>query len=246
MASWFLHPEAPVKVSPLATARNYYGRASSHPQEDVEYANARAEALADAVHAKEVASWYLHPSVPVKVSPLASARSYFDPMDQESFEDAEMRASALLEVAHAKEVASWFLHPEAPVKVSPLATARDFFGRASAHPQESLEESNARGSAIADARLQAEVAGWYLHPGKPVFVSPLACARAYTFKGSARATAKRTRGESAVDIFEMEGELSASLVNVAGVSLKPIDYEEKVEDGVAEKEGGNLSRSPSR
>ena len=42
----------------------------------------------------------------------------------------------------------------------------------------------------------------------------------------------------------MEGEhLSASMVNVANVSLKPVAYEDAEQHG-AEKEG-NLSRSPS-
>ena len=40
----------------------------------VEYANARAEALADAARAKEIVSWFMHPEAPVSVDPLCFAR----------------------------------------------------------------------------------------------------------------------------------------------------------------------------
>jgi len=242
VVSWYLHPER--KVQSGLQARDFFSRPSAPVQESLEDANARAEALADAAHAKEVASWYLHPEKPVPSG--LQARDFFSrpsAVPQESRDYADARADALADAKRQAEVARWYLHPEAPV-LSGLQ-ARDFFSRASAPVQESRDYADARAEALADAKHAKEVASWYLHPSSPVVVDPASSARAYAFKSSSSgATTKRTRGESAVDIFEMEGEhLSASMVNVANVSLKPVAYEDAEQHG-AEKEG-NLSRSPS-
>jgi len=245
VAAWYLHPERPVAVSPYATSRCYFGRASAALQESLGEANARAEALADAARAKEVASWYLHPER--KVQSGLQARCYFDrasAVPQESRDYADARAEALADARHQAKVASWYLHPEAPVGSS--LQARNFFCRPSAPERESREYADARAEALADAKLHAEVASWYLHPSSPVVVDPSSFARAFAFKGSAAgATAKRSRGESAVDIFEMEGEqLSATMVNISNVGLEPVAYQDEEEQQEAGKEG-NLSRSPS-
>eukprot|EP00577_Skeletonema_sp_RCC1716_P026259 CAMPEP_0113390768 /NCGR_PEP_ID=MMETSP0013_2-20120614/10346_1 /TAXON_ID=2843 ORGANISM="Skeletonema costatum, Strain 1716" /NCGR_SAMPLE_ID=MMETSP0013_2 /ASSEMBLY_ACC=CAM_ASM_000158 /LENGTH=171 /DNA_ID=CAMNT_0000273953 /DNA_START=54 /DNA_END=565 /DNA_ORIENTATION=- /assembly_acc=CAM_ASM_000158 len=66
LAVAFLHPEAPVNTSDgAAFGRNYFNRASAPEVEDDEFADERAEVLAEAAALKQLAVDYLHPEVGV-------------------------------------------------------------------------------------------------------------------------------------------------------------------------------------
>ena len=77
--SWYHHPSTPLKVDPVSSGRNYFGRASAPEQMSVEDADDMAECLAAAATMKETVSWFHHPSTPLKVDPASSARKYFQP-----------------------------------------------------------------------------------------------------------------------------------------------------------------------
>jgi hypothetical protein len=79
------------------------------------------------------------------------------------------------------------MHPELGVITSdPTATARCYFDRASAVEQESLEETEERAMALADAAALKKLAVDYMHPELGVVTSdPTATARCYFDRASA-------------------------------------------------------------
>ena len=96
---------------------------------------------------RQFAGFYLQPEKPVEVDATACARCYFSrnsAEEQTPAEDEEERNLVLMEAKNLKQSAVDYLHPERPVDVDPVAFGRNYFGRASAEPQESVEESEER------------------------------------------------------------------------------------------------------
>lgn len=181
-AEWYLKPELPVVTSdPTACGRNYFSRASAPEYDEEEDADERAMILADAARLKQVAGWYMHPEKPVVTSdPTACARNYFNRASApETEDDMEERDQVLAEMAELKKIAGWYMHPEQPVVCEdPCAFGRNYFERASAPLDEEEEEERQR--VLAEAAELKKIAGWYMHPEKPV-VCDDACATARNY-----------------------------------------------------------------
>ncbi|GMH47861.1 hypothetical protein TrRE_jg6025 [Triparma retinervis] len=250
--SWYHHPSTPLKVDPVSSGRNYFGRASAPEQMSVEDADDMAECLAAATEMKERISWYHHPSTPLKVDPVSSGRNYFgraSAPEQMEDDDADDMAECLEAAREMKEKVSWYLHPERPVTTNGN-TARCFFDRASAPEQMSVEDADDMAECLAAAATMKETVSWFHHPSTPLKVDPASSARNYFQPNASQISTRRLRGESIMDQFEMEGlgghtscqdALRASLGAVAIDTSGSIDPSE---EGSSEKEG-NLSRSPS-
>jgi len=75
-----MHPEIGVKTTDATLmGRNYFNRASAPETEDFEYAEERAQALADAAALKRLAVDYMHPEMGVSsISPEVFGRNYYD------------------------------------------------------------------------------------------------------------------------------------------------------------------------
>eukprot|EP01083_Nonionella_stella_P257487 881317_1 len=83
---------------------------------------------------------------------------------------------ALADAAALKQAAVDYLHPELGVVTSDAtASARCFFDRASAPEQESVEESEYRIMALADAAALKQAAVDYLHPELGVVTQKACC-----------------------------------------------------------------------
>jgi hypothetical protein len=184
-----LKPEVPVVTSdPTACGRNFFSRVSAPEYDDEEDADERDLVLAEAAQLKQVADWYFHPEKTVVTSdPTACARNYYNRAsapDSEDEDDMEERAQVLAEMAELKKVADWYMHPEKPVVCDdPCAFGRNYFGRASAPFNEDEDE---RQQVLAEAAELKKVAGWYMHPEKPVVCDdPYATARNYFTRPSA-------------------------------------------------------------
>ena len=211
MASFFLHPEAPVKVDAFATARCYFDRASAPQCADFaddeweetddeweEFLEERRRVLTDAKLLKQMANFFLNPGASVKVDGFAAARCYFDrpsapqsvDADTEWDEFVEERRRVLEDAENLKQMANFYHHPGAPVKVDGFATARCYFNRASAPTNEEYDEEwevfqKERRRVLADAKNLKQMANFNLHPESPVEVDGFATARCYFDRASA-------------------------------------------------------------
>ena len=138
-ASFYLHPEAPVKQCADATmfGRNYFMRASAPDQMSLEDAAERFCIFEEIAMLKKHASFHLHPERPVEsTDPTACGRNYFTRASAPAFFDEEEtceRDRILEEVNMLKKFASFHLHPENPVTTTDrFARGRCFFTRPSA------------------------------------------------------------------------------------------------------------------
>jgi hypothetical protein len=184
----YVHPERPVMSSPLACARSYFSRPSAPEYEEDEQDLERDYVLEDVKALKESAGQFLHPELPVQVSPLACARSYFSRPSAPEYDDVEEdleRDYVLEDVKALKAAAVQYLHPEIPVMSSPSACARSYFSRPSAPEYEEDEQDLERDYALEDMQMLKAAAVQYLHPERPVVSSPSACARSYFSRASA-------------------------------------------------------------
>jgi len=183
------HPELPVEVSPLATARCYFDRYSAPQEEEWEDSEERRRVLEEAAALKKQAGAWYHPERPVEVSPLATARCYFDRPSAAMVEEDvdEERARILADAAALKKSAADFMHPERPVQVdSAFVTARCYFDRPSAVVEEEWEEAEERARVLSEAAALKRSAVDYMHPERPVVTSdPTACGRNYFDRPSA-------------------------------------------------------------
>jgi len=122
-AVMYAHPELPVEVSSIATARCYFQRASAPEQESLEEMEERAQVLADAADLKKMAVLYAHPELPVEVSAVATARCYFDrasaPYDAEQIISTSAYCAKLEEEKEAKSLEQQMERLEA---LAPAAT----------------------------------------------------------------------------------------------------------------------------
>ena len=164
------HPEIGVKTSdPFACGRNYFERASAPDVEEDEYADERADALADAAALKSLALDYRHPEIGVLTTDgTACGRNYFNRYsapEVEDMEDAVECARVMADVMAMKKNAVDYLHPEVGVKTSdPFACGRNYFERASAPDVEEDEYADERADALADAAALKKAALDYRHP----------------------------------------------------------------------------------
>ena len=124
-------------------------RASAPEVEDDEFADERAEVLAEAAALKKLAVDYMHPEVGVSnVDGAAFGRNYFNRASAPEVEDVDLaneRAAVLAEAAALKKLAVDYMHPEVGVSnVDGAAIGRNYFNRASAPEVEDVELANER------------------------------------------------------------------------------------------------------
>jgi len=166
----YLHPEVGVKaVSGECFGRNYFSRYSAPEQEEDEFADERADILADALALKKSAADWLHPEVGVKTADATLfGRNYFNrpsAPEVEDAEEAEERAQILAEAKALKQSAIDYLHPEVGVtECAPENFGRNYFDRYSAPEQEEDEYADERAEILADALALKQSAMDYLHP----------------------------------------------------------------------------------
>ena len=235
---------------------------------DVEEAEDRMEkeeALLAIKEMKEVVGWFFHPERPVTTNGVG-CRNYFNRpssdiawlsesqsdavlgiVDVEEAEDRLEREEALLAIAEMKEVVSWFVHPGRPVTTNGFQ-GRCFFNRPSAPEQESKEEADLRAGALVDIGEQKEILSWFMHPERPINSSGC-CNRNFFTRNAApvfvETTTKRLRGESALDMFDLEGDETEYMPatkqgRVAQVNVNT--YDANFESGHKQ---GELGSSPS-
>ncbi|KAL3908970.1 MAG: hypothetical protein SGILL_008276, partial [Bacillariaceae sp.] len=146
VAEWYHCPEKSLEVDAIACARSFFSRPSAPTNEEEE---AHEQVLAEAAELKKVAGWYMHPETPV-ASSIAVTRNYFTrPSAEEhieTMEDEEERARILADATSFKKLAIDYLHPEKGVKSS-VNCVRNYFDRASApgHKDQIQTEGHAVG-----------------------------------------------------------------------------------------------------
>eukprot|EP00519_Triparma_laevis_P006853 CAMPEP_0182518754 /NCGR_PEP_ID=MMETSP1321-20130603/44736_1 /TAXON_ID=91990 /ORGANISM="Bolidomonas sp., Strain RCC1657" /LENGTH=518 /DNA_ID=CAMNT_0024726695 /DNA_START=98 /DNA_END=1658 /DNA_ORIENTATION=- len=237
-------PVQPVDVHSTSFARCVF----SNDRETKEEADERAEAIAAAKEMGKIASWWSNPSQPVEVHSTSFARCVFS-NDRETKEEADERAEAIAAAKEMGKIASWWSNPSQPVEVHSTSFARCVFS----NDRETKEEADERAEAIAAAKEMGTIASWWSNPSQPVSVDATACGRNYFTRPSALSTSEpirtvRTRGESVMDMFDMDmsmdGDDLTSFVSSLVIDTADKRGTEEEMDHVVEKEG-NLSRSPS-
>jgi hypothetical protein len=215
------HPEIGVKTSdPFACGRNYFERASAPETEEDEYADERADALADAAALKSLAVDYRHPEVGVTTTDgTACGRNYFNrnsAPEVEDLDDAAECARVMADVMAMKKNAVDYLHPEVGVVTSdPTACGRNYFDRASAPETDDVDEANERAAILADALALKKSAVDYLHPEVGVVTSDgTACGRNYFNRYSA----------PEVEDIDEANERAAILAEAASLKKQAIDF----------------------
>jgi len=208
-------------------------------EEDEEYEQERAEALADARSLKQLAVDYLHPELPVVTSdPTACGRNYFSRASAEEYEEKdEEREMILEELKELKKLAVDYLHPELPVATSdPTACGRNYFSRPSAPEQVPLEDADEEGRILQDLQEMKKLAEDYLCPEKPVQSS--AGARGYFDRASADGHAQHihTRKESIDAAMDNDNAL-AYHEHVLGLVAGEDDYHDHSEHFDMDMEG---------
>eukprot|EP01083_Nonionella_stella_P028128 77470_1 len=188
----YLHPEVGVKTSdPFACGRNYFERASAPDVEEDEYADERADALADAAALKKAALDYRHPEVGVSSCDAnAFGRNYFNRYSAPETMDVEEAAECARVMADAlamKKSAVDYLHPEIGVVTSdPAACGRNYFNRASAPETEEDEYADERAEILAESLALKNSAKAWRHPEVGVTESdPTSFGRNYFNRASA-------------------------------------------------------------
>ncbi|KAL7475384.1 hypothetical protein ACHAW6_001303 [Cyclotella cf. meneghiniana] len=162
-AKSYLHPEVGVKSADGACfGRNYFTRYSAPEMEDDEFADERAEILADAAALKKAAMDYMHPEVGVSAQDATLfGRNYFtrySAPDVEDADEANERAQILADALALKKYASAYSHPEVGVRSTDGACfGRNYFTRYSA-PTIPVKEAAPEQGITADlSRLAAAV-----------------------------------------------------------------------------------------
>jgi len=105
LAGAFLHPEQPVATEGAAFGRNYFDRPSALETEDDDFADERAEVLAEAAALKKLATDYLHPEAGVVATAAAAfGRNYFNRYSAAETGDREDEVASV----DAKDALLWF------------------------------------------------------------------------------------------------------------------------------------------
>lgn len=166
----YMHPELGVKVQdPTVFGRNYFNRPSAPETEDVDYANERAQVLADASEMKKHVVYYMHPEKGVEVQDATiSGRNYFNRPSAPDTEDvgyANERAQVMADAAAMKKYAVDYMHPELPAtNTDPTTFGRNYFNTLSVGDIESQEEAEGRARILSDAAEMKNHAVDYMHP----------------------------------------------------------------------------------
>jgi hypothetical protein len=190
-AANYMHPEVGVKTADGACfGRNYFNRASAPETEEDEFADERAEILAEAAALKKSAVQYLHPEVGVSTEDATLfGRNYFNRYSAPDVDDnskANERARILADALALKKSASNYMHPEVGVKtVDGVCFGRNYFNRASAPEAEDVGESNEHAEILAEAAALKNTAMQYLHPEVGVFPDGECFGRNYFNRASA-------------------------------------------------------------
>jgi len=235
----YMHPEVGVtNVDGAAFGRNYFNRASAPEVEDDEFADERAEVLAEAAALKKLAVDYMHPEVGVtNVDGAAFGRNYFNRASAPEVEDdefADERAEVLAEAAALKKLAVDHMHPEVGVtNVDGAAFGRNYFNRASAPEVEDVELANERAAVLAEAAALKKLAVDHMHPEVGVTnVDGAAFGRNYFNRASA----------PEVEDVELANERAAVLAEAAALKKLAVDYMHP-EVGVTNVDGAAFGRN---
>jgi len=129
----YLHPEIGVKTTDATVyGRNYFNRPSALDTEDDDFADERAEILAEAAALKKQAVAYMHPEIGVKTTDATVyGRNYFNrpsAPEVESHDTSEIRAQIIADASGLKKYAVDHMHPEIGVKTTDAnAFGHNFF-----------------------------------------------------------------------------------------------------------------------
>lgn len=187
VAEYFLHPEEPVPAS--LGSRCFFDRPSASGLITKEEADELAAILEDASALKNLATYYLHPEIPVVTTDAeACGRNFFtrySALEQETPDEAQERAAIIADLKALKQLAEDFMHPENPL-VGAATSARNYFTRASAPEYETVEEAAERALILQEAADFKKFAAGFMHPEIPVVVTDAtACGRNYFTRASA-------------------------------------------------------------
>jgi len=177
----YMHPEMGVTMTDGACfARNYFNRYSAPETEEDEYADERAEILAEAAALKKLAVDYMHPENGVTSTDSACfGRNYFNRPSAPETEDVEVaneRARVLAESAALKKLAIDYMHPEIGITSADGACfGRNYFNRPSAPDTEEDEYADERAEIFAEAAALKKLAVDYMHPENGVTSTDGAC-----------------------------------------------------------------------
>jgi len=201
-AEWYMHPERPVVVDPIASGRNYFSRPSAEEYEDDEdYSDERDRILEELKQLKTTAEWYMHPEKPVSVDPAARGRNYFSRPSAPEYDedDSDERVRILEDMKELKTTAEWYMHPEKPVSVDATTFGRSYFSR----PSAPVEEDEAERQQILDEMKELKTtADWYMHPEKPIEVDATASARNFFARPSAQEVEDDNLDEERIRVME--------------------------------------------
>ena len=166
----YMHPEVGVTAADgTCFGRNYFNRPSAPETEEDEYADERAEILAEAAALKKLAVDYMHREVGVTLADgTCFGRNYFNRFSAPEPEDVEVateRARVSAEAAALKKLAIDFMHPEVGVTAADgTCFGRNYFNRPSAPETEDVEVAAERARVLAEAAALKKLAIDYMHP----------------------------------------------------------------------------------
>ncbi len=166
----YLHPEIGIsEVTPENFGRNYFNRPSAPETEEDEYADERAEILAEVTALKKLATDYMHPELGVTaVDGTCFGRNYLNRPSAPETEDVEVaaeRACVLAEAAALKKLAVDFMHPELSITFTDgTCFGRNYFNRPSAPETEDEDLAIEETHILADAAALKKQAADYMHP----------------------------------------------------------------------------------
>jgi hypothetical protein len=262
-AQHFMHPERPVAtVSPYATARCYFDRASGPEQISEDELDQMDEIFKDIRALQIAASDYLHPERPLLVDAYVCARNYFSRPSEpeyETFGAAEERARIVAEARALKHQAEIFAHPEKPIETTDATMfGRNYFARSSASEQEDVDECEERARILAECAGLKQSAQHFMHPEIGVKPSSGAVSRNYFDRPSAPVHGKmihtfpahedeldHDEGHDHLDHFGMDEELEHMFNNIRQDLSIPEPVNRKGKAYSDDGDEGNLSRSPS-
>ena len=235
----YMHPEVGVTTNDATVfGRNYFSRPSAPETEEDEFADERAEILAEAAALKQLAVDYLHPEVGVTSTDGACfGRNYFNlysAPETEDMEVAAVRARVLAEAAALKKLAIEYMHPEVGITSTDATVfGRNYFNRPSAPETEEDEYADERAEILAECSALKKLAVDYLHPEVGVTSTDGACFGRNYFN---RPSAPETEEDEVAD------ERARVLAEAAALKKAAIDYLHP-EIGVTSTDGACFGRN---
>jgi len=166
----YLCPEVGITSAAGACfSRNYFTRYSAPETEEDDFADERAEVLAESAALKNLAADYMHPEAGVTTADgSAFGRNWFNrpsAAEAEIDEEADERALVLAEAAALKQSAVAYLRPEVGVASAAGACfGRNYFSRYSAPEAEEDDLADERAKVLAEAAALKNLAVDCMHP----------------------------------------------------------------------------------